>query len=200
MNSDAQQTYVANLKIVLLGESSVGKTSIVSRYTTGNYQKTNATIGAAFFTKTINLTAEDGVHKRVNMEIWDTAGQERYRSLTPIYYRNADAALVVFDVTKPESLRKARSWIDELHEYCSNDRPEKEINIIVVGNKTDLDYEPLDTDQVFVTVSAKTGDGIVGLFEGLAQTVDPEKFVKQEELDDATNDPFKLRKKESCNC
>lgn len=196
------ETHIANLKLVLLGESSVGKTSIVTRYTTGNYQKTNATIGAAFFTKTINLPVENGVLRKVNMEIWDTAGQERYRSLTPIYYRNADAALVVFDVTKPESLRKAQSWIDELHEYCNNDRPEENIHIIVVGNKVDLDHEPLDnnTDQEFVLVSAKTGEGVIELFDKLAEDVTPEKFVKQEEVDDTVIDPFKIRRKQSCSC
>ncbi|AQZ15702.1 YPT10 (YBR264C) [Zygosaccharomyces parabailii] len=196
------ETHIANLKLVLLGESSVGKTSIVTRYTTGNYQKTNATIGAAFFTKSINLSVENGVLRKVNMEIWDTAGQERYRSLTPIYYRNADAALVVFDVTKPESLRKAQSWIDELYEYCNNDRPEENIHVIVVGNKVDLDHEPLDnnTDQEFVLVSAKTGEGVMKLFDELAENVAPEKFVKQEDVDDTVVDPFKISRKQSCSC
>ncbi|CAR26415.1 ZYRO0B09152p [Zygosaccharomyces rouxii] len=201
MSSEAQEVYVANLKLVLLGESSVGKTSIVTRYTTGNYQKTNATIGAAFFTKAINVPSEDGVVRKVNVEIWDTAGQERYRSLTPVYYRNTDAAFIVFDVTKPESLEKAHSWIEELNEYCSSDRPENEINTIVVGNKIDLDHGPFETDLQYVLVSAKTGEGIVKLFEKLAQSVLNEKYVREETLEDLPKDPFKMkRRKETCSC
>lgn len=201
MSSDSQEVYVSNLKLVLLGESSVGKTSIVTRYTTGNYQKTNATIGAAFFTKVINMPSEDGIDRKVNLEIWDTAGQERYRSLTPIYYRNADAALVVFDVTKAESLQKAQSWIDELDKYQSRDRPENDINIIVVGNKVDLEHGPLETDLRYPLVSAKTGEGIVDLFEKLAQSVPREKYVKENMVEDVPSDPFKMKKRnESCNC
>ncbi|GAV52394.1 hypothetical protein ZYGR_0AG03850 [Zygosaccharomyces rouxii] len=200
MSSEAQEVYVANLKLVLLGESSVGKTSIVTRYTTGNYQKTNATIGAAFFTRTISVPSEDGIVRKVNVEIWDTAGQERYRSLTPVYYRNTDAALVVFDVTKPESLEKAQSWIEELNEYCSSDRPENEINTIVVGNKIDLEHGPLETDLQHVLVSAKTGEGIVDLFEKLAQSVPKEKYIKEEALEDLPKDPLRIRQKEMCSC
>lgn len=201
MSSEAQEVYVANLKLVLLGESSVGKTSIVTRYITGNYQKTNATIGAAFFSRTIGVSSEDGVVRKVNVEIWDTAGQERYRSLTPVYYRNTDAALVVFDVTKPESIEKVHSWIEELTEYCSSDRPENGINVIVVGNKIDLGHMPLETDLRYVLVSAKTGEGIVDLFENLAQSVPKEKYVREETLEDLAKDPLKMKKqKESCSC
>lgn len=179
MSSDDSNVYVSDLKLVLLGESSVGKSSIVMRYVTGSFQKTNATIGAAFTTKTFEVPQDDGVVKRINLEIWDTAGQERYRSLAPMYFRNTDIALVVFDVTKPESLRKAQSWIDELNSYVEEDRRD-EMHIKLIGNKIDLEHakvEGIDGLPLF-PVSAKDGQGIDELFESLVNDIPPEKFKR----------------------
>lgn len=169
--------YITDLKLVLLGESSVGKSSIVTRYATGSFQKTNATIGAAFTTKTFELPGPDGVIKRVNLEIWDTAGQERYRSMAPMYFRNTDVALVVFDVTRAESLRKAQSWIDELNYYVEQDRRD-DISIKLVGNKVDLDHSEVGTigGLPLFLVSAKTGEGIIELIEGIAKEVPMSRF------------------------
>lgn len=173
--------YVTDLKLVLLGESSVGKSSIVTRYITGSFQKTNATIGAAFTTKTFELPGTGGSIKRVNLEIWDTAGQERYRSMAPMYFRNTDIALVVFDVTRPESLRKAQSWIDELNEYVEQDRRD-EIIIKLVGNKVDLEHPPTETigGLPLYLVSAKTGEGIEDLILGLVKEIPMSKYKKLE--------------------
>lgn len=181
MNSSGHgtQTYVCDLKLVLLGESSVGKSSIVMRYTTGNFQKSNATIGAAYTTKTIETRGNDGSIKRINLEIWDTAGQERYRSLAPMYYRNTDIALIVFDVTKPESLRRAHSWIEELNSYVEHDRRDK-INIFLVANKKDLEHDSTIMKEEFVEVSAKTGEGIDDLFNTLILEIPDEKFERAE--------------------
>lgn len=179
MSSNDSNVYVSDLKLVLLGESSVGKSSIVMRYVTGSFQKTNATIGAAFTTKTFEVPQDDGVVKRINLEIWDTAGQERYRSLAPMYFRNTDIALVVFDVTKPESLRKAQSWIDELKSYVEEDRRD-EMHIKLIGNKIDLEHaevEGIDGLPLF-PVSAKDGQGIDELFESLVNDIPLEKFKR----------------------
>lgn len=97
-------------KLVLLGDASVGKSCLVVRFCRGEfYEYQEPTIGAAFMTQTVNL-------KDVNIkfEIWDTAGQERYRSLAPMYYRGAAAAVVVYDITSADSFAGAKRWITEL--------------------------------------------------------------------------------------
>ena len=96
--------------LVLLGESAVGKTSLVLRFGKGQFHEfQESTIGAAFFTQTVCL--EDTA---VKFEIWDTAGQERYHSLTPMYYRGAEAAIVVYDITNADTFERAKSWVKEL--------------------------------------------------------------------------------------
>lgn len=170
--------YIATIKVVLLGESSVGKTAIVTRFTTGEFQTNNATIGAAFTTKELEWVGEeDDISRKVRFEIWDTAGQERYRSLAPMYYRNTDVAVVVFDVTQPESRDKAKSWIDELHCYVE-DYKKDDIVVQVVANKSDLIVrgESEDVWNGVKLVSAKTGDGIEQLFKDIAENMPLDKF------------------------
>ena len=93
-------------KIVLLGDSSVGKSSIVNRYINHRFFEYNeSTIGAAFFTKHIITNERD-----IMLDIWDTAGQERYNSLLPMYYRGAKAAIIVYDITDHKSFDKAKQY------------------------------------------------------------------------------------------
>lgn len=186
--------YTSELKLVLLGESSVGKSSIVTRFTTGNFHRSNATIGAAFTTKTLSLESivpETGetIDKKIKLEIWDTAGQERYRSLAPMYYRNTDVALIVFDVTNKDSIARAQSWIDELNRYINEgEHEERGILIKIVGNKIDLNPEARETQNLpyiqdqgynWFPVSAKTGDGIDELFDTIVKEIPWEKFTRQ---------------------
>jgi len=97
-------------KLVLLGDSAVGKSSLVLRFVKKQfYEYQESTIGAAFLTQTVNV--KDYV---VKFEIWDTAGQERYHSLAPMYYRGAAAAVVVYDLTNRQSFVRAKSWVKEL--------------------------------------------------------------------------------------
>jgi len=122
---------IKSIKLVLLGESSVGKTSIVSRFV--NQQFTDlqdSTIGAAYFSKLSMIKGEN-----YRLEIWDTAGQERYHSLAPMYYRGAKGAIVVFDITSANSFEKAKSWISELKLTANMN-----VQITLVGNKTDLQH------------------------------------------------------------
>ncbi|CDO95261.1 unnamed protein product [Kluyveromyces dobzhanskii CBS 2104] len=172
-----EPTYVSTVKLVLLGESSVGKSTIVTRFTTGEFHKNNATIGAAFTTKELEWEgSEDRIKRRVKFEIWDTAGQERYRSLAPMYYRNTDVALVVFDVTQPASKNKAQSWIDELNNYLE-DYKKDSVQVRVVGNKTDLiDKETITNWKDAILVSAKTGEGVNDLFLRIAESLPLDKF------------------------
>ncbi|KAF1985258.1 ras-domain-containing protein [Aulographum hederae CBS 113979] len=119
----------SSVKLVLLGEAAVGKSSLVMRFVNNDFQENKEpTIGAAFLTQRTQLP-----HRTIKFEIWDTAGQERFASLAPMYYRNAQAALVVYDLTKASSLTKAQHWVAELQRQASPG-----IVIALVGNKFDL--------------------------------------------------------------
>lgn len=186
-NNHAQHT----LKIVLLGDSAVGKSSIATRYIVGKFQSSNATIGAAFLTKTVDIDDD----KQVTLELWDTAGQERYRSLTPIYYRGTDVAIIVYDVTSPISLTHAQSWIDELKGYIESER-EASLQILLVGNKLDLNkqFQPVhelckQTEFQNFVVSAKTGEGIEELFGSIITSMSDDIFKN----DNKTNGTVSLQ-------
>lgn len=126
----------SSVKLVLLGEAAVGKSSLVLRFVNNDFQENKEpTIGAAFLTQKCNLPT-----RTIKFEIWDTAGQERFASLAPMYYRNAQAALVVYDLTKPTSLVKAKHWVAELQRQASPG-----IVIALVGNKLDLTNEKLSS-------------------------------------------------------
>ncbi|KAJ9294540.1 hypothetical protein DTO271G3_6808 [Paecilomyces variotii] len=127
----------SSVKLVLLGEAAVGKSSLVLRFVNNDFQENKEpTIGAAFLTQKCSLPT-----RTIKFEIWDTAGQERFASLAPMYYRNAQAALVVYDLTKPSSLIKAKHWVAELQRQASPG-----IVIALVGNKLDLTSSGSGTD------------------------------------------------------
>jgi len=159
-------------KLVLLGESAVGKSSLVLRFVKNQFDDyRESTIGAAFLTQTVNL--EDGTS--VKFEIWDTAGQERYKSLAPMYYRNANCAVVVYDITQTASLEKARNWIRELQRQA-----DPSIVIALCGNKSDLEARRQVTQEearkyaeeeglMWAETSAKNGEGVLDIFSRIAQ-------------------------------
>eukprot|EP00033_Pygsuia_biforma_P001936 GCRY01002158.1.p1 GENE.GCRY01002158.1~~GCRY01002158.1.p1 ORF type:complete len:203 (+),score=32.27 GCRY01002158.1:165-773(+) len=117
-------------KIVLLGEGCVGKTSLVLRYVENVFrEKHHSTIQASFLSKRIVVD-----NTPLTLNIWDTAGQERFHALGPIYYRDADGALLVYDITDADSFQKVKNWVKELRKIVGND-----INLFIVGNKSDLE-------------------------------------------------------------
>jgi Ras-related protein Rab-21 len=119
-----------NFKVVLLGEGSVGKTSLVTRYVQNTFnEKHVTTIQASFLSKRLNI---DG--NRVNLAIWDTAGQERFHALGPIYYRDSNGALLVYDITDNNSFVKVKNWVKELRSQLG-----KSVTLAIVGNKIDLE-------------------------------------------------------------
>jgi small GTP-binding protein len=159
-----------NRKLVLLGDSSVGKSCIVHRLLTNDFIEFHeSTIGSSFSTQSITV---DG--QTVNFEIWDTAGQERYRSLAPMYYRGAKVALVVYDVTSQQSFVGAKRWISLL---SSTDLPE--LIIVLVGNKTDKINREVTNEEgnsfalengiMFYETSAKTNVNIEPMFIEVAK-------------------------------
>ncbi|POY73054.1 putative Small monomeric GTPase [Rhodotorula taiwanensis] len=159
-NAAVAPPVTSSRKLVLLGESAVGKSSLVLQFVKGQFDDyRESTIGAAFLTQTI----------------WDTAGQERYKSLAPMYYRSAHAAVVVYDITSAPSLQKARSWIAELQRQA-----DPGITVMLVGNKLDLaDQRQVSTEEaqkfadeeglLFMEVSAKTAQGVKDVFDQIAE-------------------------------
>eukprot|EP00798_Chlamydomonas_sp_ICE-L_P016076 gene16076-22215_t len=159
------------VKLVLLGDSGVGKSCIALRYVKGQFNPlTNITVGASFLTKEVQVPSG----KPVKFEIWDTAGQERYFSLAPLYYRGAHAAAIVYDVTNANSFSKAQFWVTELQQNAPPG-----IVVVLVGNKTDLKGQREVTEEtardyadslqmIFVETSAKDDKNVSEVFESVS--------------------------------
>ena len=173
-----------NYKCVLVGDSAVGKSSVAHRYISDDfYEFQEPTIGAAFMAKKINID-----DREIRLEIWDTAGQERYRSLAPMYYRNASVAIVVYDITQASSFEGAKSWIKEISK-----RAKSNCIIVLLGNKSDLENErKIDENEVNTYIenknilhfktSAKTGLNIKRIFNTIINKLldsDNEGIVKK---------------------
>lgn len=161
-------------KVVLLGEGCVGKTSCVVRYVQDQFNDRHmTTLQASFLNKKINLRG-----KRANLSIWDTAGQERFHALGPIYYRDADGAILVYDITDVDSFNKVKVWVKELRKMLGADS----ISMAIVGNKTDLEKQrnvdakaaqeyALSVGAHHFHTSAKLNKGIEELFIELTQSM-----------------------------
>lgn len=156
-------------KVVFLGDSGVGKTSIMCRFVQGTFEADSpATVGAAFSTKVVEV-----VEKTVKFNIWDTAGQERYRALTKMYYRDASVAIVVLDLSNEQSLASLERWRLDLATHGP-----RNISLAVAGNKGDIGVEIEEKAQgwakqhgaVYQRTSARTGEGVAELFTQIAQT------------------------------
>eukprot|EP01040_Poterioochromonas_malhamensis_P013790 gene13790-15207_t len=118
------------VKVVLLGDTGVGKSSLVLRFVTNNFKPySESTIGASFMSKLITVNS-----KPIKFQIWDTAGQEKYHSLAPMYYRGAAAAILVYDITRMSTFRTLQNWVEELRS-----KGPKDIALAIAGNKADLE-------------------------------------------------------------
>ncbi|KAF8411431.1 hypothetical protein HHK36_003980 [Tetracentron sinense] len=127
---DASQKIDYVFKVVLIGDSAVGKSQILARFSRNEFSlDSKATIGVEFQTRTLLIH-----HKSVKAQIWDTAGQERYRAVTSAYYRGAVGAMLVYDITKRQSFDHIPRWLEELRSHA-----DKNIVIILIGNKSDLE-------------------------------------------------------------
>ena len=161
------KNYDVLFKIILIGDTSVGKTNILSRFIRNEFdENSKSTIGVEFGTKNFNLN-----DKIIKAQIWDTAGQERYRSITTAYYRGAAAIIICCDITNKESFYNLNNWIEEVSKYI-----DKDVDKLVLLNKCDLKSEKkIDQSEIskfekergikVMEVSAKTGEGIENAFQ-----------------------------------
>ncbi|WVZ95668.1 hypothetical protein U9M48_041402 [Paspalum notatum var. saurae] len=125
----AEEEYDYLFKVVLIGDSGVGKSNLLSRFTRNEFcLESKSTIGVEFATRTLHVEG-----KIIKAQIWDTAGQERYRAITSAYYRGALGAVLVYDVSKPTTFENINRWLKELRDHADSN-----IRIMLVGNKTDL--------------------------------------------------------------
>ena len=163
-------TYDFLCKLLVIGDSSVGKSALLEKYTEDNFSTIFiSTIGIDFKIKTI-IVAD----KKIKLQIWDTAGQERFKVITSAYYRGAMGVLIVFDLNDRKSFGNMRGWFDNLDKHNDNDDVQK----IIVGNKSDLERkvskEEIDAlvkefKLLYVETSAKTGKNVVEVFQKLGE-------------------------------
>ena len=194
---DVENSNDNSIKILLIGNSGVGKTCITQKYINENKEidlKPNSTIGASYFQKVLEIDGEVLV-----LDIWDTAGQEKYRSMGKMFYKDAYIVLFVYDITNKDSFIELKNvWYKELM-----NTGEKHAVLAVVGNKTDLfENEEVNEEEarnwakeigaIFALVSAKTGVGINALFENVVKKYLSPDFVVQ-----INNE--KIMKRESIN-
>ncbi|CAF1389879.1 unnamed protein product [Adineta steineri] len=157
-------------KLVFLGEQSVGKTSLVTRFMYDSFDNTcQATIGIDFLSKSIDVEG-----RTIHMQIWDTAGQERFRSIIPNYIRDSKVAVVVYDVTNSTSFQQTSRWIEQVRSERGTD-----VIIMLAGNKTDLvdrrqvstaegEQKAKDLNVMFIETSGKAGYNVKQLFQRVA--------------------------------
>jgi len=158
-------------KIILIGDCNIGKTSLINRYIHNSFENEYlCTIGVDFMMKTLEI--ED---KQIKLQIWDTAGMERYKQVTTSYYRGAQAAIVVFDLTNRSTFENVPKWVSGFYEYSN---PLFQKHLVLVGNKSDLVNErKVSKEEIetyvkinsfeYIECSAKSGDNVENIFKNI---------------------------------
>jgi len=199
----------ALLKVIILGNSGVGKTSLMNQFVNKKFSNQyKATIGADFLTKEVMVD-----DRLVTMQIWDTAGQERFQSLGVAFYRGADCCALVYDVTSPESFKALDSWRDEFLIQASPRDPDN-FPFIVLGNKVDLENRVVaakraqqwcqsKSDVPYFETSAKEAINIEMAFQTIARNA----LAQEQDLDLVNEFPDQIKlnddkqtKQDNCNC
>ena len=167
------ESYDLIFKLILIGDTGVGKSNILSRYINNEFSlATQPTVGVEFGSKIIKKD-----DKSIKLQIWDTAGQERYKSITNAYYKGSKGAFIVYDISRKTTFENVDKWIGELKDNASED-----VHIMIVGNKSDLeDKREVNTEEVakkaeqykiaFCETSALKGKNIEFAFESLVNEI-----------------------------
>mmetsp|Transcript_2059 Transcript_2059/g.3634 ORF Transcript_2059/g.3634 Transcript_2059/m.3634 type:complete len:201 (-) Transcript_2059:177-779(-) len=178
MSKDDEYDYL--FKVVLIGDSGVGKSNLLSRFTRNEFNlESKSTIGVEFATRGIPV---DG--KMIKSQIWDTAGQERFRAVTKNYYRGAAGALLVYDITRRETFNHLTSWLSDARTMTN-----PSTIIMLIGNKSDLDFQrdisyeeaskfAEENGLIFIETSAKTKVGVQQAFEEIVQKILDSKTIE----------------------
>ena len=166
-------------KIIILGNLSVGKTSILLRYVNDKFKENIlSTIGVDFMDKLVDLG-----HKKINLQIWDTSGQEQYKSLAANFLRDTDGVFLVFDLTNDKSFDHIKTWLNDIKDY------NEEVKIIILGNKFDLsDKRKISNDVInnfvkkhnfkYFETSAKEGTNIKEAFKAMIDLFMEKKSIQ----------------------
>lgn len=200
------------LKVIVLGDSGVGKTSLMHRYVNDKYsQQYKATIGADFLTK--EVTVDDNT--AATMQVWDTAGQERFQSLGVAFYRGADCCVLVYDVTNPKSFENIKSWRDEFLIHANVSSPDT-FPFVILGNKIDIEDSKKSVSQksaqglakelgdmpLFLT-SAKSAINVDVAFEEIARGALQQNQADADAFEEDFNDAINIQldgEPSSCSC
>ncbi|KAI1896671.1 hypothetical protein AGOR_G00097160 [Albula goreensis] len=190
-------------KTILVGDSGVGKTSLLVQFDQGKFipGSFSATVGIGFTNKVV---AVDNV--KVKLQIWDTAGQERFRSVTHAYYRDAQALLLLYDITSKSSFDNIRAWLTEIHEYA-----QKDVVIMLLGNKSDMVSERVikreegeklarEYGVPFMETSAKTGVNVELAFLAIAKELKHRAVQQPNEPKFQIHDYIESQKQKSSCC
>ena len=180
-NEDKKQKFSKIPKICFIGDSNVGKTSIINRYVKENFIETQPSIGACHNKKKVKLSQGE----EIEVEIWDTAGQERFKSIVPMYYKGSKGIVIVYDITNSDSFDGARKWVEDLKNHNNT------AILTLVGNKVDLQenrkvsYESaklysVQNNLLFFEASAKLNHNINEAFLGIIEKINL--------INDSTND------------
>jgi len=190
--------YDQKCQLLIIGDSTVGKTSILSRFVDGTFNSNYlATVGLE------NVTKDEIIDdKTIRIKIWDTAGQERYKSLTKSFFRNAEGVMLVYDVTNLETYENLKFWLQSIQNNMSSDMGE--IPVVIIGNKIDCDEREVNTEEAekfwkekgypYFETSAKTGENIDTTIKYLVKKViNIKEGIKEDENE---NNNIKLDKNE----
>ena len=196
MADDYEQLY----KIIIVGDSGVGKSNILGRYINNEFkQDTKSTVGVEFASKKVTVNDVN-----IKLQIWDTAGQERYRSITSAYYKGSKGCFIVYDITSSQSFENIEKWYEEISKTG-----DKSLSIILIGNKCDLEDERKVTIEMgenkardincpFFETSALNNIRIEEVFQKMAENI-YNRFKNEKNQDDDDDDDYDIVPKEDKN-
>ena len=196
--------YDKTCQILILGDSSVGKTSILSRYTSGTFKDEYiSTVGLDYSSKEELIN-----NKKIHVKLWDTAGQERYKALTQSYFKNAEGVMIVYDITRTESFDNLKYWISSIKSNMENKNII--IPIIIVGNKLDMTDSREITEEVaskfakennynYFETSAKTGQGVDKAIRDLVTQILNQNNDKVDEQKEFRKDSVQIKENDINN-
>ena len=205
--------YDQKCQLLIIGDSTVGKTSIITRFANGTFNSNYlATVGLDNFTKDEIID-----NKTIRIKIWDTAGQERYKSLTKGFFRNAEGVMLVYDVTNSETYENLKYWMQSIKNNLGNSIDD--IPIIIIGNKIDCQEREVSVEEAenfwkeqgfsYFETSAKTGENIEKTIKFLVKRVinvkegnkdENKDFTKSIKIDKDDNNEEKKSEAKKCGC